>query len=96
MKIRFASRSTVVNRKHQYYLVVDVALGTASLMSYSQMPHTLSAVAHEPAVLAFKIEDVCLDYRFDPANEALTKELLDLLNKYSAEEKWVFYSRSPV
>lgn len=88
MKIRFVT-------KDKYYLVIDVPSGTARLMAYNQMPHTLDKVTKEAAVLSFKIEDTCLDYAFDPTNAGLVEDLRALLHKYSPDEKWGFHSRSP-
>ena len=96
MKIRFASKSTIVERKHNNYLVVDVALGTVALMSYSQMPLKLHDVSKEPARLTFAIEDTCLEFKNDAQNQALVDTLQELLDKYSPDEGWKLHSKSPL
>jgi len=98
MKIRFASRSSVVGRKHNYYLVVDTVTCTAHLMACSQMTHSLQQVAKEPALLAFAIEDECAEQNafgniVSRASDA-THNLLKLLEKYSPDEQWTFHSRT--
>ena len=96
MKIRFASKSTVVDRNHNNYLVVDAALGTVSLMAYNQMPRNLQDVTKEPARLAFAIEDTCLGFKHDTQNQKLIDTLLNLIDKYSPDELWVFHSKTPI